>query len=812
MSLPSWQGKVIYFAMIDRFQNGDKSNDDQGCGESSLTDDDCFQGGDLKGLRGKLPYLKRLGFDALWITPPVHNQWINPYIRTRGYHGYWAYDFTKVDPHFGTLEDYKALVGEAHRLGLRVIQDIVVNHTGNYFTVSEEGYDPSRPELNWKTLPEAQPPERGPKAPNDPVFRLNNPNIPEHKAAGVYNFTPNISDFRSREQTLTYAMGDLDDVNLKSPLAVERMKEIYRYWIEEVGVDGFRVDTVYYTPEDFYEKFLYDEDPKGLGIKRFAERQGIKDFFVFGEVWSYDYRAIARYLKSGRTERLDSAIDLPLNEALTQVFYRKAPTENVRAALSARKRHHDLWVNFLDNHDVERMHARAGWPAVRQSLYALFTLPGIPCVYYGTEAGFTAARGNMFDEEKFDEGSRASKLLRKLIRFRKKHPALATGRVAVERTSFTAGVLSYVVTRDEDAYRMVFNTAPDRMVFDLGADPGGLELLLASAPLDRRGGALILPPESAYVFKAVASAKSGRPASSSGARLIPLAAGTHRDEIPLRFRPPARGRACELFLICDGDYDRKIRVPDALSGEFRLSAREFGNGPHRLALLARAKTGALEFCGESDIVVRNPYKLITQTTVPEDSKGGPAGVIMPPAEATYAGQLSMRRVRALTSGRDLRLELSMANVTSAWNPPHGYDHVYFHVFFDFPGQRGKKFLPKLNQERGDFDFNAGFLLYGWGSRSFAAKDSTPDSYGAPLIGEVEQAADVRRKTVTFTFSDRLFDSLRTLAGTKVLIATWDGYLGDLRELGEKKADWSFSAPGAKVSELPKIYDRSLITL
>ena len=812
MSLPSWQGKVIYFAMIDRFQNGDKSNDDQGQGEFSPGDDDAFQGGDLKGLRSKLPYLKRMGFDAVWLTPPVHNQWINPYIRTRGYHGYWAYDFTKIDPHFGTLEDYQDLVRDAHKLGLKVIQDIVVNHTGNYFTVSEEGYDPSRPELNWKAVAGARPPARGPKAPNDPVFRMNNPNVPEHKQAAVYNFTPNISDFRSREQTLTYAMGDLDDVNLKSPLAVERMKEIYRYWIEEAGVDAFRVDTVYYTPEDFYEKFLYDEDPKSPGLKRFAERKGIKDFFVFGEVWSYDYRAIARYLKSGRAERLDSAIDLPLNEALTQVFYRKAPTENARAALSARRRHHDLWVNFLDNHDVERMHARASWPAVRQSLYALFTLPGIPCVYYGTEAGFTAARGAMFDEKHFDESSRASKLLRKLIRFRKRHPALAAGRTAVERTSFSAGILSYTVTRDSETYRLVFNTSSDRMVY--GVDPAHARLspLLFSAPLDRRGGALILPPESAYVFKAGPPGKPEKGPRPCGARLQPPAAGPHRDEIPLRFRPPARDRAAELFLICDGDYDRKILIPDPRSGEFRLSAREFGNGPHRLGLLARARTGALELCGESDIVVRNPYKLITETAVPEENKGGPGGVILPPAEASYAGQLSMRRARALTSGRDLRLELSMANVTSSWNPPHGYDHVYFHVFFDFPGQRGKRFLPKLNHERADFDFNAGFLLYGWGSRSFAAKDSTPDAYGSPLIGEVAQAADVKRKTVTFTFSDRLFESLRTLAGTKVLISTWDGYLGDLRELGEKKEDWSFSAPGAKSAELPKMYDWALLTL
>ncbi len=524
MSLPSWRGKVIYFAMIDRFCNGDKSNDDQGRGEFDPNDDECFQGGDLKGLRLKLPYLKRLGFDALWITPPVSSQWINPYIRTRGYHGYWAYDFTKIDPHFGTLDDYKALVAEAHKLGLKVIQDIVVNHTGNYFTVAPEGFDPARPELNWKAVDGAYPPARAPKAPDDPVFGMNNPNIPEHKQAAVYNFTPNISDFNDREQTLTYAMGDLDDVNLKSPLAIERMKEIYRYWIEEAGVDGFRMDTVYYTPEDFYEKFLYDEDPKSPGIKRFAERRGLKDFFVFGEVWSYDYKEIGRYLKSGRAERLDSAIDLPLNEALTQVFYRKAPTERMRAALTARRRHADLWVNFLDNHDVERMHARADWPAVRQSLVALFTLPGIPCVYYGTEAGFTKARQNMFAAKSFDEGSRAAKLIKKLIAFRKKHPGLASGKTVVEAASHSAGVLSYAVTHHDESYRMVFNTSPDRMAHDLG--DGTLELRLSSSKPDRRGSVLILPPDSYFVFRAPAPARSA-PAPETALR--PFAPGPHRD-------------------------------------------------------------------------------------------------------------------------------------------------------------------------------------------------------------------------------------------------------------------------------------------
>ncbi len=803
MSLPSWRGRVIYFAMIDRFQNGDHANDDQGRGEYSPTDDDSFQGGDLAGVRRKLPYLKRMGFDALWLTPPVYNQWINPYVRTRGYHGYWAYDFTKIDPHFGTLEDYKSLVRDAHALGIRVIQDIVVNHTGNYFTVSPDGYDPARPELNWTPALGAYPPARGPKAPNDPVFRMNDPRDPEHKRAAVYNFTPNIADFRDRRQTLTYAMGDLDDINLESPLAIERMKEIYRYWIKEAGVDGLRVDTVYYTPEAFYEKFLYDEDPQSLGVKRFAERRGIEDFLVFGEVWSYDYKEIGRYVRKGRAERLDSAVDLPLNEALTQVFCRKAPTERLRAALGARRRHHDLWVNFLDNHDVERLRSRAGWPAARQALVALFTLPGLPCVYYGTEAEFTRARQNMFDERSFDESSRASRLLRRLIRLRKKYPALAVGRVEVEAAAHGAGVLSYAVAHEGERYRAVFNTADERMAFDLGPEAPPLQTLLASSRPERRGDVLLLPPESFFVFRADARV----PAAS---QLLPFSAGALKDDVRVRFKPA--GAARDLYLICDGDYDRRIRVPDPSRGEFRLGARELGNGPHRLALLERAKSGALSFAGEREITVRNPYRLLVDAPVSEKGKGGPGGVIRPPAEASYAGQLSMRRVRALTSGRDLRLELTMANVTDEWNAPHGYDHVYFHVFFDFPGRRGQSFLPLLDRTEPDFEFNAGFLLYGWGARSFNAADSTPTSYGSALAVDVEQSASPTRRTVTFTFSSRLFDSIRTPAGTKILITTWDGYLGDLRSIEPRKADWSFWAPGAKPGELSKIYDRALIAL
>ncbi|MFH2201506.1 MAG: alpha-amylase family glycosyl hydrolase [Elusimicrobiota bacterium] len=801
MSPQSWLGKSIYFILTDRFYNGDKSNDDFGQGEYDPQSDDCFQGGDLNGITRKLPHIRKLGFDAIWLTPPVHNQWINPYIATRGFHGYWAYDFTRVDPHFGTLEDYKRLVREAHKLGLKVIQDIVVNHTGNFFTVDDKGYDPRKPEKNWRGVI-----KKGAKAPRDPVFKLNNPNNPAHKKAGVYNFTPNISDFKSREQTLTYSMGDLDDINLRSPLAANRMKEIYRYWIEEVGIDGYRVDTVYYTPEDFYEGFLYDDSPQHPGIKR-----GNKDFFVFGEVWSYDYKAINKYLKDGRTKRLDSAIDLPLNEALTQVFYRKTPTEDLRKALSARRHNRNLWVNFLDNHDVERMNSRANWRSVRQSLVALFTLPGIPCVYYGTEAGFKAARQNMFKDSCYDEKSKYCRFLRQLLRLRKQHPALSRGACSVERASFSCGVLSYAVEHAGERYLMVFNTAPDRMFYEL--EEGRSYQVLLSSEKDRAaGGAMILAPESYYVLKAGGrkeKAGKGRP----NIRMRPLRPGTYSDDIGIRFRLDKPGKISGLYLLSNDNFDKRVKIAQPRDGKLSLRAAELDNGKHRLRLLAKTGTQSFSASASSEITVRNAYRRLTDFTLPAGNKGGLDCELHIPADPSYDRQCSIERVSVYSSGRDLRLQLKMANVTDDWNPPHGYDHVYFNVLFDFPGEKGRCFFPKMNYRCRDFAFNAGFLLYGWGAQSYGTKGASEDAYGEPLFGEIVQAADLKTQTITFTFSSKFFDSLKTLDGVKIFLSTWDGYLADFRKIANRKSDWEFyTLKSGRIEDVPRIFDYAIIRI
>ena len=125
----------IYFVMTDRFANGDVSNDEAGLtGFPAVTGYDptdigYFHGGDFKGLTSKLDYIQGLGFNSIWITPPVKQRYVQG--DSAAYHGYWGLDFTTIDPHLGTEEDFKNFVSEAHKRDMKVIVDIVINHTGD---------------------------------------------------------------------------------------------------------------------------------------------------------------------------------------------------------------------------------------------------------------------------------------------------------------------------------------------------------------------------------------------------------------------------------------------------------------------------------------------------------------------------------------------------------------------------------------------------------------------------------------------------------------------------------------------------------
>ena len=115
---PDWRDQVIYFLVTDRFADGDPSNNDQGAGEYAAGQRSRYNGGDLRGVAQRLDYIQGLGATAVWITPPVANQWLDPAGTYTGYHGYWAEHFKQVDRHLGTLDDYRALSDALHRRGM----------------------------------------------------------------------------------------------------------------------------------------------------------------------------------------------------------------------------------------------------------------------------------------------------------------------------------------------------------------------------------------------------------------------------------------------------------------------------------------------------------------------------------------------------------------------------------------------------------------------------------------------------------------------------------------------------------------------
>src|SRR5690349_20387056 len=129
---PDWRDQVVYFVMLDRFDDGEPGNNDQGAGEYDPRDNARYSGGDLAGVTRRLDYIAGLGATAVWITPPIANQWWNQASRFGGYHGYWAQDFSRVDAHLGTLADYQALSRALHGRGMYLVQDVVVNHVANY--------------------------------------------------------------------------------------------------------------------------------------------------------------------------------------------------------------------------------------------------------------------------------------------------------------------------------------------------------------------------------------------------------------------------------------------------------------------------------------------------------------------------------------------------------------------------------------------------------------------------------------------------------------------------------------------------------
>ena len=280
---PDWRDQVLYLVMTDRFDDGNPANNDQGAGEYKAGSAPHYNGGDFQGLMRRLDYIRGLGVTGLWVTPPVLNLWWDAQARYSGFHGYWAADFSQVDPHLGTLDDYRRLSDALHRRGMTLVQDVVVNHTGNFFSY-RGGWDARDPMAFWTANEGARPMPRPTQAP----FDRNDPRDPQQRAQAIYHWTPDVRDYAVPRQVFDWQMSGLDDLNTENPVVRRALRASHGQWIREVGVDAFRVDTAFYVPPAFFDDFLRARDPLAPGIAQVARATGRHDFLTFGEGFATD--------------------------------------------------------------------------------------------------------------------------------------------------------------------------------------------------------------------------------------------------------------------------------------------------------------------------------------------------------------------------------------------------------------------------------------------------------------------------------------------------------------------------------------------
>ncbi|MCS6824262.1 MAG: alpha-amylase family glycosyl hydrolase [Cytophagaceae bacterium] len=370
-----WHEEIIYFLLVDRFHDAKPRKTveyiPQNLKFEQLTS---RLGGTLKGITQHIDYIKDLGCTTLWISPVLENE-------NKDYHGYATINFLNVDPHLGTLDDFKELVRTAHQADIRVILDIVLNHTGNVWHYEEDNplYDGSA--YTFKKW-------------NSPYYPLPKElrNIRLYKRMGRIN---NWDDYPETQEGDIFELKKLQ-TNL-SPRGKEVLNiliSVYKFWIKETDVDGFRIDTMKHMDALWIKLFAKE-------VKNYAEQIGKKSFFIFGELIGDD-SLVRQYVDETMVGCIDTVLDFPFYFLWADVIAGNKKIELLYELLEQRKNSNDRLrrIHFLENHDQigEEIKSRAAikfstehqW---QSAMAGLFFMYGIPCLYYGCEQGL-AGQGN----------------------------------------------------------------------------------------------------------------------------------------------------------------------------------------------------------------------------------------------------------------------------------------------------------------------------------------------------------------------------------------------------------------------------------
>ncbi len=844
---PDWREQIIYFVMTDRFADGDARNNDQGAGEYDPKRNTRYNGGDLKGLASKLDYIQGLGATAIWLTPPVRNQWMDEQIDLAGFHGYWAQHFKQVDPHIGTLADYRRLSSALHGRGMYLVQDIVVNHVGNYFDYVG-GWDPQDPTRFYTRNPGSKPTP----APTQPPFHLNDPRRAADRAAAVYHWTPTMVNVKDRVQETTYQLGGIDDLNTRNPRVRRALREAYGWWIREAGVDAFRVDTAIHVEPEFFDDFLHAREPRAPGIREAARRTGRQHFLVFGETFGLDKpgedhhaRRMESYIRDTEPpratgtaapmrERMDGMLNFPLYAALVDVFSRGRPpaalADRVQRMLVVNSRPH-LLPTFVDNHDLDRWLAGGSAQGLEQALLTVMTLPGIPVIYYGTEQGFTEQRGAMFaagfasgGRDRYDTTSPLYRRIRALSALRRSDRVFTHGTPQMLHAAEAGpGALAWRMTHEGRSAFVAMNTAPHAVLLDnldTGLPAGtvlqgryGFDGMPAPLVVGEGGWLhLTLPPQAGLVWSTAgaAAAVAASATSSTSVTLDPLATTPYGGDFSVTGRATPGHR---LQLVVDGELDRDIDVTADAEGRFSATVATARMADptltHRVVAWSKGESASLP----QPFRVQLPWRLLAEQADPAGDDHGLDGQLLYPTDPTFAPrQMDLRHVRVFGAGSALRLELTMAELSSGWAPFNGFDHVLFSIFIELPGRPGgATVMPQQHSELpGGMRWHVRLRAHGWTNAVFGPTGADATRDGEALIPAPEIRSNAAERSVTFTIPSATLGHPQSLSGARIHVTTWD-YDGGWRAIAREPGPFTMGLRGSgDPTKAPRVMDASAV--
>jgi alpha-amylase len=435
----TWNNATVYFLLTDRFYNADKSNDFIHSNPPASYRG--FMGGDIKGITTKINegYFEKMGVDAIWMTPLVEN--ISEGVDegtglSYGFHGYWTKDWTKTDQRFGTEKDIKEMVTAAHRRGIRILMDVVINHTG---PVTDS--DPLWPDDWVRTKPKCT--YKNYETTTACTLVDNLPDIKTESTQEV-SLPPHLIEKWKQEGRYEKEVAELEAFFKKTGYPRRPYYYIIKWltdFIRDFGIDGFRVDTVKHTEEEVWQSLRTQSDTAFKEWKKSNPTEVLDDqpFFMVGEVYNY-------YIGSGRVFDFgDKKVDYFANgfDALINFDFKYDANKSYSDMFAKYDTllHHSLMgknvMNYISSHDdggpYDKMRIKPFESANR-----LLLSQGISQIYYGDESarslsvkanGDAVLRSFMnWDEQNLSSKKDMVMHWQKLGQYRRNHPSVGAGK------------------------------------------------------------------------------------------------------------------------------------------------------------------------------------------------------------------------------------------------------------------------------------------------------------------------------------------------------------------------------------------------